>query len=29
VIIAAPPVLMMFVVQRGLISGLTGGAVKQ
>ena len=28
VLIAAPPVLLMFVVQRGLVSGLTGGSVK-
>jgi multiple sugar transport system permease protein len=28
VLIAAPPVILMFVVQRGLISGLTGGSVK-
>lgn len=28
VLIAAPPILLMFVVQRGLVSGLTGGSVK-
>jgi multiple sugar transport system permease protein len=28
VLIGAPPVLLMFVVQRGLVSGLTGGSVK-
>jgi multiple sugar transport system permease protein len=28
VLIGAPPVILMFVVQRGLVSGLTGGAVK-
>ena len=28
VLIAAPPVLLMFIVQRGLVSGLTGGSVK-
>jgi multiple sugar transport system permease protein len=28
VLIALPPILLMFVVQRGLIAGLSGGAVK-
>jgi multiple sugar transport system permease protein len=28
VLIAAPPVVLMFVVQRGLVGGLTGGSVK-
>ncbi len=28
VLIGAPPVILMFVVQRGLVNGLTGGAVK-
>ncbi|HEY6433874.1 MAG TPA: carbohydrate ABC transporter permease [Acetobacteraceae bacterium] len=28
VLIGAPPVILMFVVQRGLVSGLTGGSVK-
>ena len=28
VLIAAPPIILMFLVQRGLIGGLTGGSVK-
>lgn len=28
VLIAAPPVVLMFMVQRGLVAGLTGGSVK-